>query len=240
MTRTLPTSFVFVHDTLGQVHVTRRTSSSRVSGRWKDGRAHFNVPSFLDSAGILDAIGQLAPRMLASRPSIKFHDGQTIALDGLSFGISTQRVSPDSIICTLRGDAAYLEVGCGMDFDDSATTEAISRMMRRMAAKCAARILIPHAQTLASALGLKVRSWDIMNGHHVLGRCSSDRRIQLSYMNVFLPVHLREYIVYHELAHLTEMNHSARFHALCDTYCSGREARLIKELKSYSWPLLRR
>ena len=240
MTQRLPKSFIFKHEGLGEVHVTRRAGSSRVSARWKDGRAYFNVPEFLGAKQILDAISSLAPRMLARRPVLTFHDGQRIELDGLAFNILTQRIKPDAVICTLRGDEAYLEVGASFDFSDPATTEAVSRMMRRMASKVADRILLPRAGAIADRLGLKVKSWSVMSGHHVLGRCSSDRRIQLSYMNVFLPVELRDYVVCHELAHLTEMNHSARFHALCDSYCGGREVALIKAVNTYRWPLLRR
>ncbi len=240
MTSRLPKAFVFMHDELGQVHVTRRESSSRVSGRWKDGHAHFNVPVFLNASQILESVNSLAHRMMAGKRSLSFYSGQRIELDGITFHISTQTVKPDSLICTLRDGTAYLEVGSSMDFNDEATSESISRMMRRIASRVAPDILIPRAQSIAGRLGLKVKSWSIMTGHHVLGKCSSDGRIKLSYMNVFLPVELRDYIVCHELAHLKEMNHSRNFHALCDTYCCGREAVLTKALNSYEWPLLRR
>lgn len=240
MSTQLPKAFVFMHDGLGQVHVTRRASSSRVSGRWKDGRAHFNVPTYLNATQILESINSLAGRMLAGKKSVSFFPGQVIELDGITFRISMQTVKPDSLICTLRGGTAYLEAGSSMDFNDEATSESISRMMRRIASKVAPDILIPRAQAIARRLGLRVKSWDIMSGHHVLGKCSSDGRIKLSYMNVFLPLELRDYIVCHELAHLKEMNHSGRFHALCDAYCGGREDALKKALNTYDWPLLRR
>ncbi|MCM1503762.1 MAG: M48 family metallopeptidase [Muribaculum sp.] len=240
MTDRLPKSFIFNHSRLGQVHVARRESSSRVSGRWKDGRAHFNVPHFLSLSEILNAIESLSGRMLARKIVLEYHDGQLIQLDGLAFHISRQRIKPDAVIATLKSGNAYIEVGSGLRFDDEETTESVSRMMRRVASKAASDILLPRAEALADSLGLTVRSWGIMSGHHVLGRCSSDRRIQLSYMNLFLTSELRDYIVFHELAHLTEMNHSRRFHQLCNAYCGGREARLIRDLNAYEWPVLRR
>ncbi len=240
MTDTLPKSFVFKHGQIGQVHVTRRASSSRISGRWKDGHAHFNVPQFLSMAQIMEAIESLAPKMLVRKSMPEYHEGQLIQLDGLAFHIMSQRVKPDAIIATLRDGDAYIEVGSAMDFNDVATTESVSRMMRRMASKVAPDILLPRAKCLADSLGLKVKSWEIMAGHQLLGRCFSDRRIQLSYMNLFLPLELRDYIVFHELAHLTEMNHSRRFHQLCNEYCGGREQHLVRGLKSYVWPVLRR
>lgn len=65
------------------------------------------------------------------------------------------------------------------------------------------------------------------------------RKISLSAITMFLPPHLRDYIVCHELAHLSEMNHSARFHEICNGYCGGREKSLQKELKAFRWPILR-
>ena len=102
----LPKSFVVMHDRLGPIHVTRRRSSSRISGRWKDGRAYFNVPDFLDGSRILSEIEQLASKMIAGKKDVKFYYGQCLEFDGLRFCISEQKVKPDSLICTLRGATA--------------------------------------------------------------------------------------------------------------------------------------
>ena len=79
----LPKSFVVMHDRLGPIHVTRRRSSSRISGRWKDGRAYFNVPDFLDGSRILSEIEQLASKMIAGKKDVKFYYGQCLEFDGL-------------------------------------------------------------------------------------------------------------------------------------------------------------
>jgi predicted metal-dependent hydrolase len=46
------------------------------------------------------------------------------------------------------------------------------------------------------------------------GSCSSKKNLNFSYRVLFLPAHLREYVLVHELCHLREMNHGPAFWAL--------------------------
>lgn len=122
---------------------------------------------------------------------------------------------------------------------DPQSDGVISRLLKRVATRLAPGILVPEARAEAVRLGLKPRSLSISGGHKVLGHCSSGGDIAISSICVFLPFELRRYIYCHELAHLSEMNHSDRFHALCNRYLGGREAELSRMVNKYEWPILR-
>ena len=47
-----------------------------------------------------------------------------------------------------------------------------------------------------------------------------------------LPERLRDYVILHELAHITEKNHGPRFWSLLDKMCPGSKA-LDNEMKAY-------
>lgn len=56
------------------------------------------------------------------------------------------------------------------------------------------------------------------------GSCSKKKNLNFNYKIIFLPEHLAEYIVAHELCHLKEMNHSRRFWNLVSKFVPNYKA----------------
>lgn len=83
-----------------------------------------------------------------------------------------------------------------------------------------ARIELP-ARTweLSAVTGVEVREVVVRNQRTRWGSCSSNGTVSLNWRLVQAPPFVADYIVFHELMHLREMNHSARFWAHVAAVC---------------------
>ena len=78
---------------------------------------------------------------------------------------------------------------------------------------------------LAAVTGVDVKLVTVRNQRSRWGSCSANGTISLNWRLVQTPDLVRDYIIYHELMHLREMNHSERFWARVSEVCpSWREA----------------
>ena len=76
---------------------------------------------------------------------------------------------------------------------------------------------------LSAETRMPVRQVTVRNQRTRWGSCSSGGAISLNWRLVQTPEFVRDYIIYHELMHLREMNHSKRFWALVARVCPGYE-----------------
>lgn len=226
---------------LGEVRISFRRGTSRVSARWDKGRAHLIVPAGLDIKEAMEYLERARPYFEQSRKPPMFAIGRDIPIDrGPVIRIVADAGARATVNARMARDGGAV-IGIGLDFDmgDPQADGIISRMLIRVAVRLAPGIILPELDAEVSRLGLIPRSTGISRGHKVLGHCNARGDIAISAICLFLPYELRRYIYCHELAHLTEMNHSPRFHALCDRYLSGHEAELSRKVDRYAWPLLR-
>ncbi len=228
-----------MHPALGRVIICPRRDAVRFIARWKDGEVNLTVPEGAPVNQVMEVLDRFAPRLLGKKREVAYHDGQVVECPGLRIHISTQSVKPDKVLANVKLPDAFVEVGTGFKFDSPGTVKTVSRMLEQVASYVAEDLLLPRARELAAELELEVKGWSISRGHRVLGSCNSRREIKLSHVLVFMPQELRDYIVWHELAHLTEMSHNARFHTLCNQYCHGQERNLISALHTFRYPILR-
>lgn len=233
-------TYVITDSELGDIIVRDRRGSSRFSARWKNGRLEVITPVGVSRSETVRAIEAMRTHLVVRRPLAMFEIGRPLQLDGgIAYQFEVSQLHPDRIYLHPSPAGGVIAVGSDLKVGEPAVDGAISRLLIKSANILAPIYILPRARQIAASLGLQVTDWKISNGHHTLGTCSSRQVIKLSSLLIFLPQALRDYIVCHELAHLTEMNHSPRFHDLCNRYCDGHEADLIKALNAYRWPILR-
>jgi hypothetical protein len=88
-------------------------------------------------------------------------------------------------------------------------------------------------ELVAAQMGEKVSSVALSNARSRWGSCNSRRQIRLNWRLIQAPPHIIQYVICHEMAHLKEMNHSARFYAVqANLFPNHLQAE--KELKALS------
>lgn len=126
-----------------------------------------------------------------------------------------------------RGDTINIEMGTN---GDSGTIRFGSEVLKnpgpdlrgeieRHLWKLASQEFPPVVWEFAVRHGLSVRRVSVRNQRSRWGSCSRKGTISLNWRLIQAPVFVRDYLIFHELAHLREMNHSARFWRVVESFC---------------------
>jgi predicted metal-dependent hydrolase len=98
--------------------------------------------------------------------------------------------------------------------------------------------LTPRVMHYAGRLGLPQPRVAVSNARTQWGVCTQDGRIRLSWRLVHVAPDLADYVVAHEVAHLVELNHSARFWKVVESlYPDCRAARRSLDLAAAALPI---
>lgn len=112
-------------------------------------------------------------------------------------------------------------------------TAAISRKVLQWYKQQAVSDFARRLEIFSAKLGVVIPKLLISSARTRWGSCNSKQEIRLNWRLLQAPPHLINYVVCHELAHLKEMNHSAKFWAVvASIYPDYKTAE--KELKAWS------
>ena len=109
----------------------------------------------------------------------------------------------------------------------ASTQRLVSAWLKQQAEHCFTASILSQAASLPWVLATPSLSVQQMKARW--GSCSSRGAIRMNTLLVKAPLDLVDYVILHELCHLKEHNHSARFYALMDQYMPDwreRRARL--------------
>ena len=88
-------------------------------------------------------------------------------------------------------------------------------------------------EILAAKLGVATPPLTLSNAQSRWGSCNSRGQVRLNWRLLQAPPHIINYVICHELAHLKQMNHSAKFWAVVEQLFPNYKA-AEKELKALS------
>jgi predicted metal-dependent hydrolase len=87
-------------------------------------------------------------------------------------------------------------------------------------------LILPLIEKWGAKTGMRVESWGVRRMKTKWGSCNNaDRRIWLNLELAKKPIHCLEYILVHEMVHLTERHHNERFTMLLDQFLPNWRAR---------------
>ena len=92
----------------------------------------------------------------------------------------------------------------------------------------AKRYLTGKALEFAKRMGVMPSAVKINGATTRWGSCSAQKSLNFSWRIIMADDDVIDYVVVHELAHITEMNHSARFWALVESVLPDYQARKVK------------
>jgi predicted metal-dependent hydrolase len=226
----------------GKIHVELRRGMTSVRFTYHaDGNLLMRAPlgvTVSDLRNMID-LNREQLRKLPHPQGITFYLGQVIECFKCRVIIEAQSRMPGYILNHWEGDTLHLQVHENANLHDENIKHTISSVISRAMEVQAHALLLPYAQQVARELGLRPAGFEVGRGMRKLGHCTAKKIIQLSRNLMFLPEPLVRYIICHELAHLTHMNHSPQFHALCNQYCGGKEKELERQLRQFRFPIVK-
>ncbi|HMK80351.1 MAG TPA: SprT family zinc-dependent metalloprotease [Xanthobacteraceae bacterium] len=159
--------------------------------------------------------GWIAARLKRLPQAIPFDDGLALPLRGVAHTIMHR---PGA-----RG-TAWIEAGKhGAILCVAGGRAHLSRRVRDFLKKEAKRDLDGASRRHAAALGVKIKRISVRDQVSRWGSCTVDGVLSYSWRLVLAPPHVLDYLAAHEVAHLVEMNHSARFWRVVARICPDFE-----------------
>ncbi|WP_153111784.1 M48 family metallopeptidase [Propionivibrio limicola] len=109
--------------------------------------------------------------------------------------------------------------------------EEAGRILETALRRKALELFAERLEHFAARMGLTAPRLSLTSARTRWGSCSQRTGIRLNWRLIHFPLHVIDYVVVHELAHLREMNHSPRFWAVVEAICPNYR-QIRRELKA--------
>ncbi|ACT48780.1 M48 family metallopeptidase [Methylotenera mobilis] len=185
--------------------------------------------AYLESLIVLKAdwiLKKLETRSANQLPPMQWQDGDQLLLLGNPITLVTKQ---DIRSRAVEYTPGYLQLAMPNHHESSAVARKVLQWYKKQALTDFSRRLA----LFATKLGVPTPELFLSNARSRWGSCNSRKEIRLNWRLLQAPPHIINYVVCHELAHLKEMNHSAKFWATVATIFPDYKA-AEKELKAWS------
>lgn len=233
-------TYSYEHTEFGEVTVRTDARARRIILRIRQGRLWVTCPERTDLSEVdrvlrenRNSVSALLEKEASRRTDSRWLPGGVIPYLCGEIRLSEQTFDRSRIHFKYDGDTLVVLLPEGVEWTLPENRDRVLRAVSTVLSHRAYAELYPRVLRLADRFGVRFGKLTIGHGRSKLGHCTARGDIQLSKTLMLFPAHLVDYVICHELAHLTYLEHSERFHRLCDRYCGGREKELERELRTY-------
>lgn len=159
-------------------------------------------------------------------PAIQWQDGEQLQFLGNPLTLAIQQ---DVRSRAVSHEPGTLQLAMPNHLDQAAVARKVVQWYSKQALADFARRLA----LFSTRLGVPTPALFLSNARTRWGSCNSRQEIRLSWRLLQAPPHIINYVICHELAHLKEMNHSAKFWAVVASIYPDYKA-AEKDLKALS------
>ncbi len=160
--------------------------------------------------------GWIAARLGRLPKAAPFQHGVVIPLRGVLHKIVHRAGERGTVWTEIRDSGErILCVAGGPEYTDRRVHDFLKREARRDLQKA--------SEAYAAQLGVKVKRISIRDQSSRWGSCTSAGSLSFSWRLILAPSYVLDYLAAHEVAHLVEMNHSARFWKVVGRICPQTE-----------------
>ena len=138
--------------------------------------------------------------------SVRFVDGAKLPYLGRTLTLKLEPAAKEVFLSDVSDDWELI-VNAPKEAEETRVKDWVQVWFK----KEAERYLGARLNAIAGRALVGFSGWGISSAKGRWGSCSADRRIRLNWRLIHLEPNLIDYVIAHELAHLDEMNHSARF-----------------------------